>query len=279
MQPVPIGVAGELYIGGASLARGYLKRPQLTAEKFVADPFSDAAGARLYRTGDRVRYRPDGAIEFLGRFDHQVKLRGFRIELGEIEAVLAKHPAVTAAVATVCEDVESDRRLLAYAISESPPAAADIREFMRQRLPDYMVPAEVMWVDMFPLTANGKIDIKALPAPPRTREITPAKLVAPRGEFEIAMAHIWEELLDVDEVHANDTFYDLGGHSLLSLKVVERFERETAMRINPVELVNQTLRQLVSSIEARSKSAVKPGAKNRRPRLLDSIKKAFSKGT
>lgn len=287
-EPVPIGVTGELYIGGAGVADGYVNRPELTAERFVADRFGGGEGARLYRTGDLARYRADGNVQLLGRVDQQVKLRGFRIELGEVEAVLLEHPDVRAAV-VVLDAHAGDPRLVAYTIpraglpSDARPGAGELRDFLRERLPYYMLPAAVVWLDAFPLTGSGKIDRKALPAPARTLDRPPQNAAAPHGELEIVMARIWAELLDVEDIQAFDTFFDLGGHSLLSLKVVERFERETRLRISPVDLVNQTLRQLIAGIERRPAAAHGDAATTGTPgtrgaSLLQTIKGAFSRG-
>lgn len=180
-NPVPVGVAGELYIGGAGLARGYLNRPEITAEKFVPNPFSDEPGARLYKTGDLARYLSDGNIEFLGRVDHQVKIRGFRIELGEIEAVLGHHPAVREAVVVATEDLPGEKRLVAYVVAEQepPPTIGELRRFLRETLPEYMVPAVFVLLEALPLMTNGKIDRRALPTLDRARPELEKVFVAP----------------------------------------------------------------------------------------------------
>jgi len=215
--PVPIGVPGELYVGGAGLARGYLGRPGMTAAAFVPDPFGPAGG-RLYRTGDRVRRRADGTLEFLGRRDRQIKLRGFRIEVAEVERTLMAQPAVRAAAVVVREDAPGDRRLVAYAVSEAD--GSELREQLRRSLPEYMVPSVVVVLDRLPLTPNGKIDVAALPPPDMT---TPtAKFVAPRTPLEEALAAIWVDALQVARVGATDDFFDLGGHSLLATRLVAR---------------------------------------------------------
>jgi amino acid adenylation domain-containing protein len=259
-QPVPVGIAGELHIGGVQVAKGYLNRADLTAERFVPDPYSDDPAARLYKTGDLARYLPDGTIEYLGRMDNQVKLRGFRIELGEIEAVLAQHEGLRAAVVTLREDSPGDQRLVAYVVThkDRTPTAEELRSLAGKSLPGYMVPSAFVFLDTLPLTPSGKTDRKALPAPPRAAAGAADDAAAPNGELEEVMARIWQELLDIDQVYASDTFFDLGGHSLLSIKAVRRFERETGIRIAPMDLVNQTLRQLVAGIEARRASADKP---------------------
>jgi amino acid adenylation domain-containing protein/non-ribosomal peptide synthase protein (TIGR01720 family) len=227
LSPSPIGVPGELYIAGDGLARGYLGRPALTAERFVPDPFGPP-GARMYRTGDLARWIAGGALECLGRVDHQIKLRGFRIELGEIEAALASHPAVREAAAIVREDAPGDRRLAAYVVAAdpaSPPSAAALRAHLRERLPDYMVPSAFTRLDALPLTPNGKVDRKALPRPDAERG---DEQVAARGPIEEAIAGIFAEVLrlPVDQAGARESFFDMGGHSLLATQVVSRL-RET----------------------------------------------------
>jgi amino acid adenylation domain-containing protein len=223
LSPVPVGVPGELYIGGAGVARGYLDRPVLTAERFVPDPFGPAHGARLYRTGDLVRYRPDGSLLFLSRLDHQVKLRGFRIELGEIEAVLAQHDGVRQAVAVIREDAPGDQRLIAYVVGDpaTMPGAGSLRAHAAAALPAYMVPAAFVVLDALPLTPNGKVDRKALPVPDGQRQVTDTFL-APRTDVEDRIARIWSEVLRVEQVGVRDNFFELGGHSLLLLRAHAR---------------------------------------------------------
>jgi amino acid adenylation domain-containing protein len=223
-EPAPVGVAGELYIGGFGLARGYLERPDLTAESFVPDPFSDAPGARLYRTGDLARYLPDGNFDFLGRRDSQVKLRGYRIELGEIENTLAQHRAVREAVVTVREDVPGDRRLVAYLVKheEQVCTASELRDYLKDRLPDYMTPSAFVFLDALPLTVNGKVDRHALPAPDGARPDGETEYVAPRTPLEEVLAGIWVELLSIERVGVHDNFFMLGGHSLLATQVLAR---------------------------------------------------------
>jgi len=232
-EPVPIGVAGELHIGGVGVARGYLNRPELTAERFVADRFSGEAGARLYRTGDLVRYLPDGNIEFLGRNDHQVKIRGFRIELGEIEARLVEHQAVREAAVIAREDTPGDKRLVAYVVVESEAKgvagdsgelAALLRVHLSATLPEYMVPAAFVVLDALPLTPNAKLDRKALPVPDE-EAYARGVYEAPDGEVEAILAGIWQELLGVERVGRQDSFFELGGHSLLAVRLLERLRR------------------------------------------------------
>ncbi len=218
---VPIGVPGELYIGGDGVARGYWQRPDLTAERFVPDPFGTTPGQRLYRTGDQARYRQDGTLEFLGRIDHQVKIRGHRIELGEIESRMRQHPAVRETVVLAREDRPGDKRLVAYVVSKCETReAAAIRSFVAEALPDYMVPTAVVFLDALPLTPNGKIDRKALPAP-EVREPSPRMEVA-RTAVEEIVAGIWGEILGLKQVGLLDNFFELGGHSLLATQVVSR---------------------------------------------------------
>ena len=219
----PLGAAGELLIGGAGVARGYLGRPDMTAEKFVPDPWSAEPGARLYRTGDLVRYRPSGDLEYLGRIDHQVKVRGFRIEPGEVEAALRRHPGVRQAV-VAARGEGSGRRLVAWLIPEGEGLApGELREHLRRTLPEYMVPQAYRIMDAFPMTASGKVDRKALPAPEGTREAASAAAYAdPRSGLERTLAGVWREVLKVDRVGVDDNFFDLGGHSLLAAQVHAR---------------------------------------------------------
>src|SRR6185369_14688533 len=220
LQPSPIGVPGELFVGGAGVGRGYVRDGGRTAQSFVPDPWSRAGGARLYRTGDLARWRTDGSLDFLGRLDHQVKIRGFRIELGEVEAALAKHPQVQDAV-VLAREIGGAKALVAYVISvEDRPAAAELREHLRQRLPEQMVPAFFVFLSALPLTANGKLDRRALPDP--EREAAPAELAGPRTPTEEILAGVWAEVLGLERVGVHDGFFDLGGHSLLATRVISR---------------------------------------------------------
>ncbi len=223
-QPVPVGVAGEIHIGGVGLARGYLDRPEMTAEKFIPNPFGNQPGARLYRTGDLARFLPDGQIEFIGRADHQVKIRGVRVELGEVEAVLGKHDRVKQSVVVAREDVPGDRRLVAYIIAQDPNAydSGELRDYLKGALPAYMLPSAFVLLEALPLTPNGKIDRLALPATGLSGGEREAKFVAPRSPVEEVLAEIWAEVLRVDQVGAHDNFFELGGHSLLATQVVSR---------------------------------------------------------
>ena len=224
MRPVSVGVTGELYVGGVGLGRGYLNRPELTAGVFVPNPFSRKPGARLYKTGDLTRYRPDGEIDFLGRSDHQVKVRGFRVEPGEVEAVLGTHPAVSEAVVVAREDTPGDKRLVAYVVAGpgEPPASSDLYGFLKQQLPDYMVPSAFVVLDSFPRTRHDKVDRRALPAPDRVRPELNKAFVAPRNPTEEGLSKIWAEVLGIDQVGVHDNFFELGGHSLLATQVISR---------------------------------------------------------
>jgi amino acid adenylation domain-containing protein len=231
LSPVPIGVAGELYIGGDGLARGYLNRPELTAEKFIAHPFKKD-GARLYKTGDVARYRSDGNIEFLGRMDHQVKVRGYRIEAGEIESALGQHPEVREAVVLArvedsLGDPSTGRRLVAYVVPrrEPAPTITELKNYLKQKLPPFMIPSAFVLLNTLPLTANGKIDRRALPAPDQSRPEIEESYVAPLTPEEQLLAEIWAEVLKLEKVGIHDNFFELGGHSLLATQAISRIQR------------------------------------------------------
>jgi amino acid adenylation domain-containing protein len=224
-QPVPIGISGDLYIGGDGLARGYLNRPELTLEKFIPNTFNDNLNSRLYRTGDRVKYLADGTIEFLGRMDNQVKLRGHRIELGEIEATLIQHPAVKDSVVVVSAgDSLADQSLIAYVVAKQQmaPSVAELRAYLKERLPDYMIPSLFVILDALPLTPNGKIDRNGLRPPDRSRSELAKAFVEPHSDLEELVAQVWREVLKLDEIGIHDNFFELGGHSLLATRVVAR---------------------------------------------------------
>jgi len=230
---VPVGVPGELYIGGRQVARGYLGRPGLTAEKFVPDPYSEVTGARLYRTGDRGRYRTDGEIEFRGRNDDQIKVRGYRIELGEIEVVLNHHPAVQTTVVLCREDTPGEKQLVAYVIpiSGTPFDPLLLRQYLLTRLPDYMIPATFVILEALPLTPNGKVDRQALPAPDQTHRARASRYVPPRNPLEELLATIWGDLLKVGKIGVHDNFFELGGHSLLATQVIARLRQALELDI------------------------------------------------
>jgi surfactin family lipopeptide synthetase C len=227
LRPVPVGVPGELHIGGIQLARGYLARPALTAERFIPDPFAQATpGSRLYKTGDLARYLPDGAIEYLGRLDFQVKIRGYRIELGEIETTLQLHPGVREAVVTAREAASGDMHVVAYIVGEldgTPvPGSNELRAFLKERLPDYMIPSVFVVLDALPLSPAGKVDRRALPVPQQTRQALETSFEAPRTPIEATLASVWSEVLGIQQIGIHDNFFDLGGHSLLATRLNSR---------------------------------------------------------
>jgi amino acid adenylation domain-containing protein len=261
LRAVPVGVPGELLLGGAGLARGYLGRPDLTAERFIPDPWSAEPGARLYRTGDRVLFRPDGELEFLGRLDHQVKVRGFRIELGEIETALLARPGVRDAVVVAREDIPGDRRLVAYVVGEA--TAPELKRALGERLPEYMVPSSFVFLESLPQTPNGKVDRKALPAPERREE----GYAAPRTPVEELLAGIWSEVLGLERVGREDHFFERGGHSLLAVQVVSRVREVFGVEL-PVRRLFEapTLGALAECIVAERGSGVVQPPLERLPR-------------
>jgi acyl carrier protein len=274
-RPAPVGVAGELFVGGVGVARGYLGRPGLTAERFVPDPFSAEGGARLYRTGDRVRWAAGGELEFLGRVDEQVKVRGFRIEPGEIEGALRRSGGVADCVVVVREDVPGEKRLVAYVVGGVEAGA--LREHLLRELPEYMVPSAFVPLDSLPLTPNGKLDRKALPAP----DFAPAeeRYVAPRTPTEEVLAEIWAETLRLERVGATESFFELGGHSLLATRVVSQvravFDIELPLR---ALFEGPTVAELARVVEERGEVALAgpvaepaPGPEASADHLLDMI--------
>jgi thioesterase domain-containing protein/acyl carrier protein len=274
---VPVGVPGELYIGGASLARGYLRRADLTAENFIPNPFSGEPGARLYKTGDLARYCTDGNIEFLGRIDRQVKIRGFRIELGEIEAVLRQHPAVHDTIASVSDSAAGERQLVAYVVArqESPPTVSELRDFLKEKLPYYMMPAVFVPLDALPLTPSGKVDRGALPEPGRTHSESGRAFVAPRDALELQLINLWEEVLSIRPIGVTDNFFELGGHSLAAVRLFALIEKRLGKKVPlatvfqgaTVEQLANILRQHVKGAPRSSLVAIQPGG-NRRPLFL-----------
>jgi acyl carrier protein len=251
---VPIGVSGEIYIGGANVARGYLDRAHLTAERFLADPFNADPTARLYRTGDLGRWKADGSIEYLGRNDHQVKIRGFRIELGEIEAQLARHEEVKEAVVLARGDVTGERRLVAYVVSDETVSSQEelklrlilkLREHLKGLVPEYMVPSAWVVLPRLPLNPNGKLDRRALPNPQGRSEVL-GQYVSPSTETEKALARIWTEVLQVDRVGLDDNFFELGGHSLHGLKLIAKVSQRFGVRLSVVAVFRYPTVQLMA---------------------------------
>jgi len=272
--PVPLGAAGEVCIGGAGLASGYLRRPALTAERFIPDPFSAEPGSRLYRTGDLARHRPDGLLDYLGRIDHQVKLRGFRIELGEIEAALRAHPAVSETVVVLREDPPGDPRLVAYfalAPGHAAPSATELRELLTGGLPEYMVPSAFVPLPKLPRNANGKVDRPALPVPEGIAALPRGERVAPRDEAEAEVAAIWARLLGTAEVGVLDNFFELGGHSLLAHRVLAAVRESLGVEI-PLRVFFQqpTVAGIAAAVAAASRetAGADPDRVERLPRTL-----------
>ncbi|NNB85299.1 amino acid adenylation domain-containing protein, partial [Corallococcus exiguus] len=261
LAPVPLGAPGELFIGGDGLARGYLSRPDLTAERFIPNPFSSAPGARLYRTGDLARWRDDGVLEFLGRLDHQVKLRGFRIELAEVEAALAAHPLVRQAIALVREDVPGDKRLVAYVVAQPEQSldVAALRDFLRERLPEFMRPSSIVRLDALPLTSNAKVDRKALPAPEGASDHAGADFIPPSTPTEQALAALWTQVLRAPRVGRQDSFFALGGHSLLATQLVSRIRSAFGVELPLRDFFESpSLEALARTIDSRDGAALGP---------------------
>ena len=251
---MPVGVIGEIYIGGAGLSRGYLNRPELTAERFIPNPFIREPGARLYRTGDLGRYLSDGQIDYVGRADNQVKIRGYRIELGEIEVALRQHCRVSDCVVVVREDVAGDKRLVAYVVNEGEgPAVGEFRRHLKQRLPEYMVPAQFVELASLPLTPNGKVDRRALPAPRPGLAEGPSAVA--RNATEDLMVEIWADVLGVERVGIHDDFFDLGGHSLLATQLVTKTRKVFGTGISLRQLFEQpTIAELAKIPEVNRRS-------------------------
>jgi len=269
LQPVPIGVPGELHIGGVQVARGYLGRPELTAEKFIRDPFSDDPEARLYKTGDLARFLADGQIEYLGRLDHQVKIRGFRIELGEIEAALNACPGVREAVV-----IARDNRLIAYALAApgAAPTTSGLHRFLKRRLPEYMIPAAFVTLEAFPLTSSGKVDRSKLPAPPQERPLLAGGYVAPGSPVEETLAVIWRATFRLDRVGVHDDFFELGGNSLLSAQLTWRLREAFRLQVPMRKLFEcPTISELAAYITAEMLGA---GSADELAALLDEVEKA-----
>ena len=262
MRPTPIGVPGELYIGGQGVARGYYKRPELTAERFLPDPFVDDAAARLYKTGDQARYLADGNVEFIGRLDNQIKIRGFRIEPGEVEAAIEQHPDV-AATAVIGKTVQGGQRLVAYVVpgEGAELATTTLRHFLQERLPDYMVPTTILFLAELPLTPNGKIDRRGLPEPDWGERFLDEAYQSPEGEVEEGLAEIWSELLGVEPVGRYDNFFDLGGHSIMAMRFIVRVRERFEVDLPVARLFDhQTIAELATLLD-------QPGAASRPGRL------------
>jgi amino acid adenylation domain-containing protein len=259
----PIGIPGELCIGGDGVTLGYWSRPELTADRFIPDPFSTVPGAKLYRTGDRARWRNDGTLEHLGRLDFQVKIRGYRIELGEIEVGLVRHPAVREAVAIAREDIPGDTRLVAYLVTENPPAdlAEELRALIRTTMPEYMVPAHFVTLEALPRTVNGKLDRKALPPPDLSQLAQRTALTQPRTETERILADIWAEVLGLKQVGIDENFFDLGGHSLSLLRVHSKLRTSFRSDVSLIALMQYpTVQSLASYLSGATEQAVVPAA-------------------
>jgi long-subunit acyl-CoA synthetase (AMP-forming)/aryl carrier-like protein len=255
LQPVPIGITGEVFLGGDGVSNGYLNNPDLTKEKFVNDPFNNNPNARLYKTGDLGRWKADGNIEYLGRADEQVKIRGYRIELGEIENALQECELVKQAAVLVKQTAEGSKRLVGYVVPEGEYDKDEIVKYLNKRLPDHMVPA--MWVkmDTLPLTKNGKVDRRALPEVDGS-ELLSKEYVAPRNEMESALAEIWKGLLHIDKVGIHDNFFELGGDSIITIQVLSR-ARRLGYELKPKDIfIHQTIAGLSEVLAERTLSAV-----------------------
>jgi amino acid adenylation domain-containing protein len=286
MRPSPVGVAGEIYVGGGGLTRGYLNRPDLTAERFVPHPFSKEPGARLYRSGDLGRWTADDDLEYLGRIDHQVKIRGFRIELGEIQSVLASHPAVKAAVVVVRTETADEKLLVAYVVPRPGRRVplGELRGYLQERLPDYMIPATFVLLERLPLTPNGKIDRQALPAPDTARPEMDEDYVAPRNKLEAVLASIWSNVLRVERVGVHDNFFDLGGDSMRSVQVISQ-ARERGLDFSVQQLFQkQTISMLAAEVKMLESDASEPSHSSEpfslisaddRQKLSDEIEDAY----
>ncbi|MBZ5554817.1 MAG: amino acid adenylation domain-containing protein [Acidobacteriia bacterium] len=279
LNPVPVGVPGEMYVGGEGLSCGYLNRPDLTKEMFLPDPFSAHPSSRLYKTGDLARHLPDGNIEFLGRVDQQVKIRGFRIELGEIETVLRQHERIAEAVVIAREDKAGEKRLVGYVVSKGTeaPGFGELRTLLKSKLPDYMIPSSFMLLETLPLTPNGKVDRRALPAPESAQLDTGQHYIAPRTPLEKALAEIWAEALGLEKVGIQDNFFNLGGHSLLSMKVVYEVEKKTGLHINPRQMIFETVEQIAAACEAMKNQAKEVQTEGPSKTLLGALKGVFSR--
>ena len=258
LRQAPVGVAGELYVGGEGVGRGYASEPSMTADKFIPDPFGQMPGARLYSSGDFARYLPDGQIEFLNRRDHQIKVRGFRVELGEIEATLSRHPAIRQSVVVTREDSSGASRLVAYVIPNRQPfnGAAELRGFLQGKLPDYMIPSSFVSLDAVPMTPSGKVDTRALPPPQDLTTLKPSSLNAPRSVVEEVLVEIFSGVLGVEQVDPEDNFFELGGHSLLATMALSRAREAFQVEAQLQWLFDEpTVRALAAKIEPAMRAA------------------------
>jgi acyl carrier protein len=277
MDPMPVSVPGEIYIGGAGLGRGYLNRPALTAEKFVPNPFSEERGARLYRTGDLGRHCLDGELEYHGRTDDQVKLRGFRIELGEIEAVLSRHPQVREAVVVAREDGGRGKRLVAYVTGAGPsgPSVPELRSHLQGALPGHMVPSVFVMLDVLPLTANGKVDRRALPAPDQTRQELQVPFVAAGTDAEQKIAVIWKEAIGINAIGVDDNFFEVGGDSLIMIEVQWKLKDVFGRNVPLAQMFQHpTVRSLAAALSRQSpeEEAAANAGRGRAKARLEAVK-------
>jgi len=277
LQPQAIGIPGELYVAGAGLARGYLNRSELTAEKFIRNPFCDKPNARLYKTGDLVRWLPDGNIEYLGRIDQQIQLRGFRIELGEIESVLGQHPQLREVVLSIYEPAPGDKRLVAYVVAHDPaaPTLSELQDFLKPQLPEFMIPSAFVFLDELPLTPNGKLDRNALPMPDMNRQELDVDFIAPRSQVEKQLAEIWRDVLRINRIGIHDNFFDLGGQSLLAMQVITRVSEQLSVEIPLARLFEMpTIADLAKLIEN-----TRASAPNDSSRIIPQRRSAYKMGT
>jgi len=277
LQPQAIGIPGELYVAGAGLARGYLNRSELTAEKFIRNPFCDKPNARLYKTGDLVRWLPDGNIEYLGRIDQQIQLRGFRIELGEIESVLGQHPQLREVVLSIYEPAPGDKRLVAYVVAHGPaaPTLSELQDFLKPQLPEFMIPSAFVFLDELPLTPNGKLDRNALPMPDMNRQELDVDFIAPRSQVEKQLAEIWRDVLRINRIGIHDNFFDLGGQSLLAMQVITRVSEQLSVEIPLARLFEMpTIADLAKLIEN-----TRASAPNDSSRIIPQRRSAYKMGT
>jgi acyl carrier protein len=273
MEVAGVGEAGELYIGGSGVGRGYLGGAAQTAERYVPDPYSERGGERLYRTGDVARYWPDGAIEFLGRVDNQIKIRGFRIEMGEIETALVSHPSVREAVVLAREDAPGEKRLIAYVVSARRQwsiLSSELREYLKERLPEYMLPLAFIQIDALPLTPNGKVDRRALPPPEQVKVVSADARIAPRTPLEEILCGIWQEVLGTEHVGVTDNFFELGGHSLLVTQVISRVREVFLIELPVRKLFDAVTIEQLSSIIVENET--KPGQTESIARTLKTIR-------